>query len=326
MARSLRIQYEGAFYHVTSRGNERKKIFFTLRDYEKIKEYISEAWQKFDFTVHCYVLMSNHYHLLIEVRDRNLPKIMHHINSSYSIYLNTKRKRCGHVFQGRYKAIIVDKDQYLSELSRYIHLNPVRAKMVEKPEMYPFSSYRAYITGSEDVIVRTATILSLFADESQSAKSRYKDFVEDVVGEDLESPLLKSYGGGILGDEDFVNEVLANVDEKHIRNEDISNRKSLAGTLQIESLLARLSEYFGAPIGELISRGDGRRKICVYMLKRHSDASNKAISEVLGGATYSSVAKAYHRFLKELEDNPGLKQQVKALEEKLSYVQARPPG
>ncbi|GFO57618.1 hypothetical protein GMSM_46250 [Geomonas sp. Red276] len=124
MARALRIEYEGAFYHVTTRGNERKKIFFTARDYDKFKEYVFQAQQKFHFILHGYVLMTNHYHLLIETPEKNLQRVMHYINSSYSTYTNTKRDRSGHLFQGRYNAIIVDKDSYLLELSKYIHLNP----------------------------------------------------------------------------------------------------------------------------------------------------------------------------------------------------------
>ena len=104
MARSLRIEYEGALYHVTSRGNERKKIFFTPRDYEKFLEYVSDAQRRFGFLVHCYVLMTNHYHMMIETPHKNLHRIMHHINSSYSIYCNTKRSRAysdevGHLFR-----------------------------------------------------------------------------------------------------------------------------------------------------------------------------------------------------------------------------------
>lgn len=153
MTRPLRIEFEGAFYHVTSRGNERKKIFFTPRDYDKFKEYVAEAERKFGFILHGYVLMTNHYHLLIETPDKNLQKIMQYINSCYSTYTNVKRGRSGHLFQGRYKAIIVDKDSYLAELSKYIHLNPVRAKIVERPEDYWHSSYRAYAVDTDDPII-----------------------------------------------------------------------------------------------------------------------------------------------------------------------------
>jgi putative transposase len=145
MARPLWIEYEGALYHVTARGSERGKIFFPEKDYEKFKEYLAEAREKHGFILHCYVLMTNHYHLIIETPKRTLGRIMHQINSSYTTYTNIKRRRSGHLFQGRCKAILVDKDNYLLELSRCVHLNPVRAKMSQRPEDYPYSSYRTMV-------------------------------------------------------------------------------------------------------------------------------------------------------------------------------------
>lgn len=113
MARSLRIEYEGAFYHITARGNERKPIFFTPADYKKFKQYLKETKQKYRYVLHSYVLMRNHYHLLMETPEANPGKIMHYINSSYTTYINIKRKRSGHLFRGRYKSIVIDKDNYL---------------------------------------------------------------------------------------------------------------------------------------------------------------------------------------------------------------------
>ncbi len=121
--RPLRIEYEGALYHVTARGNEKRKIYFTKTDYEKFLQYIAEAEKRYGLLLHCYVLMTNHYHLVIETPMANLSKAMHCINGSYTTYINSKRKRSGHLFQGRYKAILVAKDNNLMELSRYIHLS-----------------------------------------------------------------------------------------------------------------------------------------------------------------------------------------------------------
>jgi putative transposase len=145
MARPLRIQYSGAFYHVTARGNEKKRIFFSNADYEKFKYYVSMAQDKYGFFLHCFVLMINHYHLVIETASANLNSVMHYINSSYTNYVNRKMERTGHLLQGRYKALLIDHDSYLLELSRYLHLNPVRAGIVQKPEDYPHSSYGSFI-------------------------------------------------------------------------------------------------------------------------------------------------------------------------------------
>ena len=133
MARPLRIEYPGAFYHVTSRGNERKDIFKSQRDREKFLSYVESAVVRYGAVVHTWCLMSNHYHLLLETPAGNLSQIMRHINGAYTTYVNVKRKRAGHLFQGRYKAILVEADAYALELSRYMHLNPVRASMVVNP-------------------------------------------------------------------------------------------------------------------------------------------------------------------------------------------------
>lgn len=127
MARPLRIEYEGALYYVTARGDERNKIYFTKTDYDKFLHYTSEAHKKFDINIICYVLMSKHYHLVIETPEANLSRAMQYINGSYTRFINITRNRSGHLLQGRYKAILVERDNYLPELSRYVHLNPVRA-------------------------------------------------------------------------------------------------------------------------------------------------------------------------------------------------------
>lgn len=145
MARPLRITFPGAFYHITSRGNEQKVVFKSKRDREKFLEYLESATQRYDALIHAYCMMDNHYHLLLETPSANLPQIMRHINGAYTTYFNIKRKRSGHLFQGRYKAILVEVDEYAKELSRYIHLNPVRAGMVDKPDAYQWSSYPYYI-------------------------------------------------------------------------------------------------------------------------------------------------------------------------------------
>jgi putative transposase len=144
MARPLRITYPDAFYHITSRGNEQKPVFKSRKDRIKFLEYLESATERYNAVIHAYCLMDNHYHLLLETPSGNLSRIMAHINGAYTAYFNRKRDRAGHLFQGRYKAIVVEADEYAKELSRYIHLNPVRAKIVELPEGYEWSSYIYY--------------------------------------------------------------------------------------------------------------------------------------------------------------------------------------
>ena len=137
----------GAFYHVASRGNERKDIFKSNTDREMFLSYLASAQGKYEAVVHAYCLMSNHYHLMIETPLGNLSQIMKYINSAYTNFFNIKRKRTGHLLRGRYKATLVEADTYAAKLSRYIHLNPVRAGMVRSPEEYRWSSYGYYREG-----------------------------------------------------------------------------------------------------------------------------------------------------------------------------------
>jgi len=145
MGRPLKIECQGALYHITSRGNERKEIFFDDADRDRFLEILKDYHDRHGILIHCYVLMDNHYHLILETPRANLLKVMHGINGRYTGYFNHRYKRPGPLFQGRYKGVLVEKDAYLLALSRYVHLNPVRAKVVEKPEQYRWSSYLGYV-------------------------------------------------------------------------------------------------------------------------------------------------------------------------------------
>lgn len=190
MSRPLRIEYPGAFYHVTSRGNEQKDVFKSQKDREKFLDYLASATERYGAIVHAYCLMSNHYRLLLETPVGNLSQIMRHINGAYTTYFNIKRKRAGHLFQGRYKAILVEFDEYAMELTRYLHLNPVRAGMVARPEEYCWSCYQSYIglRPSPDWL-RLEAILAYFGHGAANVKQRYRNFVEDLLGTEYESPL-----------------------------------------------------------------------------------------------------------------------------------------
>ena len=178
MARPLRIEYQGAFYHITSRGNERKDIYKGEQDFIKFLSYLETGVKRYKAVIHVYCLMKNHYHLLLETPRGNLSQIMRHINGAYTTYFNTKRKRTGHLFQGRYKAILVDADEYIGELSRYIHLNPVRAGIVSKPEEYYWSSYQCYIGKKKTPgWLKTDFILGYFGDKTKTARGKYDWFI-----------------------------------------------------------------------------------------------------------------------------------------------------
>jgi REP element-mobilizing transposase RayT len=320
VARPLRIEYEGALYHVTARGNERGKIFFTKTDYRKFKEYLADAQIKYGFVIHCYVFMTTHYHILIETPDKNLSKIMHYLNSSYTTYINIKRKRSGHLFQGRYKAILVDRDSYLLELSRYMHLNPVRAKMVERPEEYPYSSYDAYISGNVE-LVSVAPVLSMFSKDTITARGKYRAFVESALSEEMESPLKSVYGGMILGSSSFIKDTLAQIEDEMLNKEEISHRKALQASQDSDDIISIVCERHGVTPDELLSTNrNNLRKMCIYLMKRFAALTNRRIGELLGGMSGFAVAKAYQRIVMDLKTDTSLRKEMSWFENKMSRV------
>ncbi len=207
MSRPLRIEYAGALYHVTSRGDGRKDIYVDDQDRRGFISVLAGVCERFNWTVHAYCLMSNHYHLLIETPDGNLSQGMRQLNGVYTQNFNRNHSRVGHVFQGRYKAIIVQKDSYLLELSRYIVLNPVRARMVRSVKDWPWSSYRSTCAMvASPKWLNTEWLLSNFSKTRKIAIERYKDFVSK--GKNLSSPWENLKNQIFLGDEEFVEEML----------------------------------------------------------------------------------------------------------------------
>ena len=161
MARRPRLFAPGLLYHVIVRGNQRRKTFLKEEDYEAYLSRLGHYRQKFGHTVHAYCLMPNHVHLLIESSREPLNKFMQGLQQSYSQYFNLRYGKSGHVFEGRYKAIICDKDEYLLELIRYIHLNPVRAGMVTEAERYVYSGHRAYAAGKPTSVIDPRKVLDM---------------------------------------------------------------------------------------------------------------------------------------------------------------------
>ncbi len=273
MARPLRITYPGAFYHITSRGNERRAIFKTSADRQKFLSYLESATKRYSAAIHCYCLMDNHYHLLLETPSGNLPQIMRHINGAYTTYFNIQRDRSGHLFQGRYKAILVEKDAYARELSRYIHLNPVRAGIVAKPEAYEWSSYAAYVGAKPSPQwLSRGFILGCFSPQKKAAQKRYTAFVESIRGRPGESPLKHLAGGMILGRPQFVETIRAEHLSDKLPGRNLPALKALQVKPQVSHVEAMVDR---------IVEGDAKlaRNLKIYFIRQRSGTSLKAIGE-----------------------------------------------
>ena len=213
MARKLRIEIEGGLYHVISRGNDRQDIFHSPEDHAKFISLIEKAKEQLGFYLYAYCLMSNHLHLLIERRSETVGRTMQRVLTGYSQYYNRRYHKVGHVFQGRHKAILCQSDQYLTKLIRYIHFNPVRAKMVETPEEYPFSSHRAYLGIEPYGVVDVDPVLRRFGPHKRKALERYAAFMREPANEREDDITRFDANGEILGTDEFVDETIHRMGE-----------------------------------------------------------------------------------------------------------------
>ena len=297
MARPLRIACPEAFYHVTSRGNERKDIFKSQGDRERFLSYLESATERYGALIHIFCLMTNHYHLLMETPFGNLSQIMQHINGAYTTYFNLKQKRSGHLFQGRYKAILIDVDEYAKELSRYIHLNPVRAKMVDRPEQYRWSSYQYYIGLKESPkwMVRDF-ILRYFGKKISDAQKGYRAFVESLIGQEYKSPLRDVVSSTILGRIDFIEAIK----DKYLSNKEIDHNvpalKELSGKPSVAEIIEEVDSVFRENRG--LSRG-----VKIYLCQKHTGKMLKEIGNYFDIGD-SGVSQASRRIAMKLgQDN-----------------------
>ena len=286
MARPLRIEFENAFYHVLNRGLEKREIFKDEKDYEAFLKILETLHQRFHFKIHAFCLMPNHYHFYLQTPQPNLSKIMRGLNGVYTQNFNRRYKRAGPLFQGRYKAILVDKDSYSLELSRYIHLNPVKSRLSKDPEDYRWSSYKHYLKKEKGFsFMDTRFILSQFAN-----KAAYMDFTREGLDKIWE-PAKISKAGCLLGSADFIEEIK----EKYLSNKTDSNISHLrdvqkpASTNSLKSIIHQLTKNPAL-----------QRKLLVYALKTHTPLSLKEIAKELGGRlSESAICQIKRRFVEE---------------------------
>jgi len=276
MARPLRIEYPGAVYHITSRGNAGNDIFLCDEDRIFFLDLFAEVVKRYNWICHSYCLMGNHYHLLIETADGNLSLGMRHLNGVYTQKHNWRHGKTGHVFQGRYKAIIVDKDSYLLELCRYVVLNPVRAGMVIKQGEWKWSSYRATAGfRSAPWFLSTDFILSLFSENRAEAQILYRKFVRQGIK--AGSPWSEVKGQVFLGRQGFIDK----------QKEYLSDREKVKE-------IPRLQRYLNRPeLSELFPENSGRDERNQAIFAAHVNHGYK-MNEIASylGVHYTTISKA----------------------------------
>jgi len=315
MGRPLRIEYPGALYHITSRGNERKSIFHDDSDRSRFLRILEDYHDRYGILIHSYVLMDNHYHLILETPRGNLVKVMHGLNGGYTGYFNRKFERSGHLFQGRYKGILVEKEAYLLELSRYVHLNPVRAGIVQDPSQYPWSSCPGFYSKRKETHwVEYSWLLSQFGPDLKRARTEYRKFLK-LDESKAETPPAQLHGQVILGTESFIAKTQVLL-QKTFLDQEIVERKRLQSYPSPESVLKAVATAFGVLPKSLQipgGRGNQPRKIALYLVRRYCGLSNQEVGAIFGGLHYSAVSKAVVRLDQELAENRKLHKTVQQI-------------
>jgi len=273
MPRPTRIEYEDAYYHVMNRGRGRQTIFHSASYYQAFINTLAEASERFNAVVHGYCLMKNHYHLLVQTPNANLGRIMRHINGVYTQRHNRLKKTDGSLFRGRYKAVLVEEDGYLLQLSRYIHRNPIEMKqpMVKKLEQYSWSSYPAYINKVQaPAFLHRETLYNMLGQRQKY--QGYQSYVAQGNGDEIERFYDRTNIASVMGSQEFVgwlqDEIIPTVDDKVLMNQIVSHE------LSIKQLTRLVAAYYNLEVNKLtqVVKGPGKglmpRKIAMYICQQ----------------------------------------------------------
>lgn len=315
MTRKPRIHHPGAFYHVMLRGNNGQQIFFSDTDCCRLCLLIQQGTERFGYSVSGYCFMKNHVHLVLKMGEKHISHAIQHLAYRYSRYINRKEKRIGHLFQGRFKAILVDDSDYLLELIRYVHLNPVRANLVNRPEDYHWNGHRGYLGLENLVWLNTDDVLRKFDSHEITAKSLYVDFIRRGIGQETQSYLkYGSHEGRFLGTDESFQKIIS-------QNFHLNSNTSYS----LEELIEMVCNSLKIPLDVVLSPRKQRacttaRGIIALLVKNASHLTLKAFADFVGQDS-SSLSKLVDRIQRKSEFDPqlntiitGLKQQLASLE------------
>ena len=328
MARPQRIEYEGAVYHVTARGNERRAIFLDDGDRTRFLHVLSESVERFDVRLYLFCLMPNHIHLVVETPRANLGRFMHRLQTAYTVYFNHRHGRHGHLTQGRYGASLVEEDAYLLRLSRYVHLNPVFTKpwrrraaceRVAFLRRYPWSSYRSYIGKDRRLsFVDYEPILATVEPRRSGSAAAYRRFVEAGVS-DVDAAFLEEAQASRLciGSADFrarVRTLYETLLDGKGRTEDVAFRR-IGKRLPAERILRAVCEGLGVEREALRRRRRDslNRAVASRMLCDYGGLTQRQVADILGLHSGAAVSAQLRKLTERLESERRLRKQVAAI-------------
>ena len=314
MARPLRLSYAGAVYHVTARGNERKPIVRDDTDRARFVDTLGAMVAQYRVVCHAWVLMNNHYHLLLETPSPNLSLAVRHLNGVYTQAFNRRHRRVGHLFQGRFKAIVIEKEAYLLELCRYVVLNPVRAGTVTQPGAYPWSSYRATAgLATAPEWLTTDWILEQFGRTRRVAQRHYRRFVAEGIKQG-QSPWEQVTGQVFLGREAFLRRV-QRAARQQANDPEIPQRQRRPAWLSPETVLQKVARQYGLAVAELrrfTHRPSEARQVALYGLRRWAGVSLAEIGKQMG-LSYAGVSRRVSAVAQRLAADQRFREQIRRL-------------
>ena len=346
MARPIRIERAGGWYHVTARGNERRPIFRDHRDRQHFSELLAEMVSRFRVRLHCFVLMDNHYHLVLELTEPNLSRTGQWLNVSYSLWFNRRHERSGHLFQGRFKSVAVSPEEWGLELSRYVHLNPVRTgkwglskseqqrihpglagapedRLVEERirllRSYPWSSYRAYIgLAKQPEWLECEHVLALGAGRKEARPRRYRDYVEAAVREGLDrSPWEEATEQVVLGGEKFLNRI-----RRYVSGDPREQRRAKrlsAARPSLKQVMECVEAVKGQKWAEFRDRyGDSGRDLILYLGRTVGGLKLDELARASGLNEYAAVGMAVTRYRKRLQHDRSEQKQIRQISKMLN--------
>ncbi len=327
MARALRLEFEGALYHICARGNRRERIFADEQDCERFLLLLRESIGRYEVEVHAYVLLPNHFHLLARTLKANLSRWMHWLVAVYSIQFNRRHKKTGHLFQGRYKSFVVDGGDYLLGVSRYLHLNPVRGRVIGAGDpkerrgrlrAYPWSSYRGYAgLGKQDDFVSEELVLGEFGGRLiQQDKLRYRRFVEEGLFREIENPFEAVQWQMVLGGESLVRRVKDKLRAKGDQSREVTGLRRAASRSQPKGLVALVASHCGISVAKLLRKpayGSEAHNLAIWLVWQNSGLTLREIGMMFGGIDYAAVSQRIRRIEKRAETDNRLRQTLKIL-------------
>jgi putative transposase len=321
MARPLRIEYPGAWYHVLNRGRRREKVFFDDADYRFFLRLLGKCRQRFNVETHAYALLPNHYHLIVRTPQANVSHMMRYVNGVYTQYINRKYRLEGSLFKGRFKSILIERESYLLELVRYIHRNPFKARLEERIGQHRWTSHRAYMRKQERpkwLVVNG--VLERFGEREKSALRELDLFVKKEPPRELEKRLDGMNWPAVLGGKGFKEKIKRVLLGKELDFSEVPESRNYSGQKSAAEVLALVSSASGMSAADVVRRRVREtvkeKRALVYLCRSVYQVKGAEVRSILGGVSTTAVGKIYKLSLADMEKKRGCYQLVRKLEKR----------